>query len=243
MELSFPTAFERLHTAFYRSKLTSWMAAQEEDYRCAPPAPRPRGARPRAARPRAGRPQPMLAPGAPCTASERGSPLAVLGRLNSHAGARRWCRALGAQHGARGRSRATRRAPRARRFMLLEADAAETPWSRICVAQADCILLIAAEDAGPQARRPRPARAPARLPRPQRARPQQRRLAPGLQGGEERDAAASPQPVALQRLAAALSVPGQPSWLPASGWRTPRRHGSPSGGACEAEPAASGRKR
>ncbi len=35
MELSFPTAFERLHTAFYRSKLTSWMAAQEEDYRCA----------------------------------------------------------------------------------------------------------------------------------------------------------------------------------------------------------------
>ena len=28
VELSFPTAFERLHTAFYRSKLTSWMAAQ-----------------------------------------------------------------------------------------------------------------------------------------------------------------------------------------------------------------------
>ena len=35
VELSFPTAFERLHTAFYRSKLTSWMAAQEEDYRSA----------------------------------------------------------------------------------------------------------------------------------------------------------------------------------------------------------------
>ncbi len=41
-----------------------------------------------------------------------------------------------------------------RRFMLLEADVAETPWSRICVAQADCILLVAAEDAGPQARAP-----------------------------------------------------------------------------------------
>ncbi len=41
-----------------------------------------------------------------------------------------------------------------RRFMLLEADAAETPWSRICVEQADCILLVAAEDAGPQARAP-----------------------------------------------------------------------------------------
>jgi hypothetical protein len=34
LELSFPTAFQRLHISFYRSKLTSWMAAQEEDYRC-----------------------------------------------------------------------------------------------------------------------------------------------------------------------------------------------------------------
>ena len=34
LELSFPTAFQRLHVSFYRSKLTSWMAAQEEDYRC-----------------------------------------------------------------------------------------------------------------------------------------------------------------------------------------------------------------
>lgn len=33
LELSFPTAFQRLHISFYRSKLTSWMAAQEEDYR------------------------------------------------------------------------------------------------------------------------------------------------------------------------------------------------------------------
>jgi hypothetical protein len=33
LELSFPTAFHRLHISFYRSKLTSWMAAQEEDYR------------------------------------------------------------------------------------------------------------------------------------------------------------------------------------------------------------------
>lgn len=34
LEVSFPTAFQRLHISFYRSKLTSWMAAQEEDYRC-----------------------------------------------------------------------------------------------------------------------------------------------------------------------------------------------------------------
>lgn len=33
LEVSFQTAFQRLHTTFYRSKLTSWMAAQEEDYR------------------------------------------------------------------------------------------------------------------------------------------------------------------------------------------------------------------
>lgn len=32
--MTFPTAFERLHVSFYRSKITSWMAAQEEDYRC-----------------------------------------------------------------------------------------------------------------------------------------------------------------------------------------------------------------
>lgn len=35
LEVSFKTAFQRLHTTFYRSKLTSWMAAQEEDYRFA----------------------------------------------------------------------------------------------------------------------------------------------------------------------------------------------------------------
>ncbi len=34
LEVSFPTAFQRVHISFYRSKLTSWMAAQEEDYRC-----------------------------------------------------------------------------------------------------------------------------------------------------------------------------------------------------------------
>lgn len=37
IELTFPTAFERLHTSFFRTKITSWMAAQEEDYRCALP--------------------------------------------------------------------------------------------------------------------------------------------------------------------------------------------------------------
>ena len=35
MELMFPTSFTRLSTIFYRSKVTSWMAAQEEDYRWA----------------------------------------------------------------------------------------------------------------------------------------------------------------------------------------------------------------
>ena len=35
MELMFPTSFGRLSTTFYRSKVTSWMAAQEEDYRFA----------------------------------------------------------------------------------------------------------------------------------------------------------------------------------------------------------------
>lgn len=34
IELQFPTAYERLHTTFFRTKVTSWMAAQEEDYRC-----------------------------------------------------------------------------------------------------------------------------------------------------------------------------------------------------------------
>ena len=33
MELMFPSSFQRLGNAFYRSKVTSWMAAQEEDYR------------------------------------------------------------------------------------------------------------------------------------------------------------------------------------------------------------------
>ena len=33
--LTFPTAFERLHVSFYRSKVTSWMAAQEEEFRSA----------------------------------------------------------------------------------------------------------------------------------------------------------------------------------------------------------------
>ena len=32
----FPTAFARVGIAFYRSKITSWMAAQEEDYRWCP---------------------------------------------------------------------------------------------------------------------------------------------------------------------------------------------------------------
>lgn len=33
MELMFPSSFQRLGNTFYRSKVTSWMAAQEEDYR------------------------------------------------------------------------------------------------------------------------------------------------------------------------------------------------------------------
>ncbi|KAA6424228.1 MAG: patatin-like phospholipase domain-containing 7, partial [Trebouxia sp. A1-2] len=66
--MTFPTAFDRLHVSFYRSKITSWMAAQEEDYR----------------------------------------------------------------------------------FILLEADTTLTPWSKICISQADCILLVASEGATPQ---------------------------------------------------------------------------------------------
>ena len=38
------------------------------------------------------------------------------------------------------------------RFILLEADATLTPWSKICVAQADCILLVGTEESGPQVR-------------------------------------------------------------------------------------------
>jgi hypothetical protein len=34
MRSRFPGAFDRLHVLFYRSKITSWMAAQEEEYRC-----------------------------------------------------------------------------------------------------------------------------------------------------------------------------------------------------------------
>jgi hypothetical protein len=33
MEMAFPGGFERMHIGFYRSKITSWMAAQEEEYR------------------------------------------------------------------------------------------------------------------------------------------------------------------------------------------------------------------
>lgn len=36
IELTFPSAYERLHSTFFRTKVTSWMAAQEEDYRCLP---------------------------------------------------------------------------------------------------------------------------------------------------------------------------------------------------------------
>ena len=28
------------------------------------------------------------------------------------------------------------------RFIILEADAAVTPWSRICISHADCVLLV-----------------------------------------------------------------------------------------------------
>ena len=37
-----------------------------------------------------------------------------------------------------------------RRFIILEADAAVTPWSRICISHADCVLLVGAEEASPQ---------------------------------------------------------------------------------------------
>lgn len=68
IEAMFPRAFERIGIGFYRSKITSWMAAQEEDYR----------------------------------------------------------------------------------FILLEADGEMSPWSKLCVSQADCVLLVAAPDASPQ---------------------------------------------------------------------------------------------
>lgn len=35
------------------------------------------------------------------------------------------------------------------RFILLEADVGVTPWSSVCVAQADAILLVAPEGAAP----------------------------------------------------------------------------------------------
>lgn len=38
------------------------------------------------------------------------------------------------------------------RFILLEADTTLTPWSKICISQADCILLVASEGATPQVR-------------------------------------------------------------------------------------------
>ena len=38
------------------------------------------------------------------------------------------------------------------RFIILEADAEVTPWSRICVSQADCILLVGAHNSGPKVR-------------------------------------------------------------------------------------------
>ncbi|KAK9808186.1 hypothetical protein WJX73_006212 [Symbiochloris irregularis] len=64
VEMTFPTAAERMHTTFFRSKITSWMAAQEEDYR----------------------------------------------------------------------------------FIIMEADSTATPWSKICVSHADCILLVGTPD-------------------------------------------------------------------------------------------------
>ena len=35
------------------------------------------------------------------------------------------------------------------RFIVMEADSEINAWTRICVSQADCILLIGAEDADP----------------------------------------------------------------------------------------------
>ncbi len=40
------------------------------------------------------------------------------------------------------------------RFIILEADAEVTPWSRICVSQADCILLVGAHNSGPKVQYP-----------------------------------------------------------------------------------------
>jgi hypothetical protein len=39
-----------------------------------------------------------------------------------------------------------------RRFIILEADGEMSPWSRLCVSQADCVLLVAAPDASPEVR-------------------------------------------------------------------------------------------
>lgn len=44
-----------------------------------------------------------------------------------------------------------------RRFILLEADGEMSPWSKLCVSQADCVLLVAAPDASPQVPHRRPA--------------------------------------------------------------------------------------
>lgn len=38
------------------------------------------------------------------------------------------------------------------RFILLEADGEMSPWSKLCISQADCVLLVAAPDASPQVR-------------------------------------------------------------------------------------------
>ena len=38
----------------------------------------------------------------------------------------------------------------ARRFIVMEADTTPTPWSKICVSHADCILLVGAGTAHPE---------------------------------------------------------------------------------------------
>lgn len=117
----FPRAFERIGVGFYRSKITSWMAAQEEDYRCIPDSSHCAWT--------SAAPAAMLVPAClqlllvpwflDCTTGPKRGAYANEGVVVS-------------------------------RFIILEADGEMSPWSRLCVSQADCVLLVAAPDASPE---------------------------------------------------------------------------------------------
>lgn len=121
----FPRAFERIGVSFYRSKITSWMAAQEEDYRCNPEDPH-------------------------ChTMHRRQQGLQQTWCFFSQY----VCKCCGC-HRALNRMIYLASTCKARwplpRFIILEADGEMSPWSRLCVSQADCVLLVAAPDASPE---------------------------------------------------------------------------------------------